>query len=125
MTDIKLENGEIALGQRDFETVSDGACIVQDVIARLTTDVGALFYDPNFGEGIQRFLHTPASSTTEVKACILRALQAETRVVANSENIIVSFDEGLEAKVSFNVYDGAEAVNLTLRLGEELTIYKG
>ena len=123
MTDIRLENGEIVLGQRDFETVSGGACGAQDVIARLTTDVGALFYDSGFGEGIQRFLHS-SSLITEIKACILRALQAEPRVVANSENIIVSFDEGLEAKVSFNVYDSTEAVNLTLRLGEELEIYE-
>ena len=90
----------------------------------MTSDVGALFYDPNFGEGIQRFLHAPASSATEVKACILRALQAEPRVVANSENISISTSDGLEATISFNVYDSTEAVNLTLRLGEELEIYE-
>ncbi|MGL5721595.1 MAG: hypothetical protein ACRCY4_04265 [Brevinema sp.] len=124
-SDIKITDGEITLGQGDFSLVEGGACVAQDVMTRLTTDVGALFYAPNFGEGIQRFLHASSNSTNELKACILRALQSEARVEANSESIVVSFDEILEAVVSFKIIDSSEKVNLTLRLGEELEIYQG
>ncbi|MGL5253804.1 MAG: hypothetical protein ACRC9L_02100 [Brevinema sp.] len=125
-TDIKLENGEISLGLTDFQLVSGSQCIIQDIITRLSTDIGALFYASSFGESILRFVHAPSSSASELKGAILRALQSESRIIPNSEDIAISIsvDNHFLAEISFTLFDNPKPINLTLSLGNDLEIYE-
>lgn len=126
MIDIRLIDGEIALGIGDFELVEGGACVTQDILERLKTDRGALFYAPNFGAGIPRFIHAPSDKITpvEFKAALINALQSEARVLQDSIAVSVSAKEGaLDASVSFEAEDSDEPINLTLRVGREFEIY--
>ena len=126
LTDLKLVNGEIAFGVSDFELVEDGACVSQDLLERLKTEPGALFYAPDFGAGLLRYLHAPADKSTaaEIKARILSALQSEPRIVPDSWTVSVKPVNGvLEASLSFEAFDSPDPLNLTLRFGEELEVY--
>lgn len=123
MTDIKLTDGEIALGIGGFELVEGGACVVQNLITRLSTEKGALFYAPDFGEGLLRFLHSPADENTllELEGVLAQALRTQPHIVAQSEKVKVSAQGGvLNAELYFTL-EGGEQVLLLLRWGDEFT----
>lgn len=123
MTDIKLTKGEITLGNGDLELIEGGACVVQNLITRLSTDKGALFYAPDFGEGLLRFLHSPADEKTilDLEGALSEALRTQPYVIAKSANVKVTARGGvLNAELYFTV-EGGEQVSLFLSWGNEFT----
>ena len=95
-TDIKLESGEctdsLSLGYEDFELVEGDECLLQDIKSKLFTDLGALFYDKNYGAKVLRFIHGSRDNFAllELKQAIKIALKTDDRIVADTINVLVN-----------------------------------
>lgn len=95
-SDIRILNGEIALGYEDVGFVEGEECLLQDIRNKLFTDIGALYYDPSYGSRVLRYIQGERDDFTlqELKQTIKIALKTDERIVSNS--IGVSFNTSSE-----------------------------
>lgn len=100
--DLRLQNGDIALGaDADFDTVTNGAKLVQDVIKMITTPLGSNRFQQAIGSLINKRLVgqilnaqntiTVLQSSVEEALITLQKLQkqqAQTQALSPSETLI-------------------------------------
>ncbi len=103
--DIKLLNGEIELEYDDFAIVSDD--LLQDIKSLLFTDLGALFYDNQYGSSTLRYIQ--ANNISKLKQDIRIALSKDSRIDANSINVkLEKNDYSVIMDIDFNTINGQE-----------------
>lgn len=125
--DIKINDGELALGYDDFELVAGKSCPIQDITTRLTTPKGALFYAPEFGSNLHRFIQVNVDElvildfTNEIRSVV----SEDPRV--DRDSIEVNYDyglnKGLSAKVLFRFIDSDIVENLVVNVEKELKVW--
>lgn len=122
-TDILLSDaGQLLVGANgDLVLCEDRDCLLQGVIHRLITPLGGLFYDPDYGLDLLRFLHVDNTRTSryELGRDITRQLQMEPRVLRTSIEVqILSWTEKvIEVCIRFAWIDGTTPENLVLLTG--------
>ena len=114
-TDIRVDDGydvlEIAIGYEDLELVSGDDCLLQDIRSKLYTDIGALFYAPNYGAKVLRYIHAPKDEMTflNLKQIISIALKQDNRINENSVKIeVTTQDDTFVIKIDFKTIEGNE-----------------
>ena len=86
-TDLALVDGDLAAAaDGDAATVTGTACLVQDLIHRLSTPRGTLWMHPEYGCDLYRFLHVEDSQVQRIdmQGAIQDAIEADPRVVPGS-----------------------------------------
>jgi phage baseplate assembly protein W len=115
MEDILLddEGNFVAAADGDAATVSGARCIVQDVRHLLATHPGGLWAHPEYGVGLQRFLHAEDSELNrlELRQLIRLRLAEDERVKPGSVDVRVESWERDRIRISvrFEVAPGALA----------------
>lgn len=112
-TDLALVDGDLAVASDgDAATVTGAACLVQDLIHRLSTARGTLWMHPEYGCDLYRFLHVEDSQVQRIdmQCAIQDAIEADPRVVPGSANCeILSW--AMSGRVRFRV--GLRAIGET------------
>jgi len=104
ISDIHVLNREIVFGFEDIELVEGSECLLQDIKTKLYTDIGALFYDPNYGSGILRYIQSNGDELTllEFKQALKSTLKSDDRIDNNSILVTVKFEnDQLKADLKF------------------------
>lgn len=111
-------NGELLL----TEGVSTG---VQDVMLRLLTPLGSLFYDREFGSLLHEFIkdESTASRRMEFEAEVVLRVELDPRVVVGSVSCrVTAWDEtSLTAEASWRFIDEDSPTNIVLQ-ADKLTL---
>ena len=114
-TDIRVDDEgdvpEIAIGYEDLDLVSGDECLLQDIRNKLYTDIGALFYAPNYGAKVLRYIHAPKDEMTflNLKQIISIALKQDNRINENSVKIeVTTQDDTFVIKIDFKTIEGNE-----------------
>lgn len=84
-TDMMLLDGElVAAADGDAQLVSGLDCLVQDIRHEAMTYPGDLFYDPDYGYGLQDFIQAPSTelSRLELTERIKRRLRTNDSIEA-------------------------------------------
>ncbi len=119
-TDIELDNyGNFILSATGDLTVVDAErCLIQSVKHRFLTPKGNLFYDPEFGFDVYKYLHSDSDELTKLEFMeeVKEQLRMEPRIREGSENCeILSWNENsIVFKVSFVPIEMTTPVNLVL-----------
>ncbi len=96
---------------------------VQDVILRLFTALGELFYDVEFGSLLHNWFKEENTLSARIgfEAEVVKRLQADPRIVPTSPTCnIVAWDEnGITAKASWQFTDTLNRFNLLFQVGGE------
>ncbi len=107
MEDILLDDDGnfVAAANGDMDTVSDRACLIQDVKHRLITFPGDLWTDKEYGVGIQWFINAEDSELNrlELRQRIKTGIAKDIRVESGSIGTqILSWDKDkISVQISF------------------------
>jgi len=90
--DLELdEYGDFVVGDGDVTLVDDLDTLIQDIRHRLITPKGSLPADPDYGVGVQLYLHQtlhPLNRAALVNACQIE-LAKETRILPQRTRVSV------------------------------------
>lgn len=117
-TDIHLDRiGQFLItAGGDTDLCGDETCLMQDVVHRLTTPLGGLFYDPAYGLDIYRFLHMDGSPLSRYELCqsVREQLQLEPRILRDSIQVsVLRWDaKSVHLAIQFAWIDGTTPANL-------------
>lgn len=92
-TDMMLEGGElIAAADGDAALVSDLECLIQDIRNEAMTYPGDLFYDPEYGYGLQDFIQKQGTEMVrlELTERIRRRLRGNEAIETNTVAVSVA-----------------------------------
>ncbi|OHD14401.1 MAG: hypothetical protein A2Z98_12620 [Spirochaetes bacterium GWB1_27_13] len=127
-SDIKIdfETTEIPFSFNGLDTVENEECALQDIIIRLLTPKGSLFYDEYFGSRLHEFIQEAKTriNILDFEIEIKETIKQDPRVDKESIEIETSDDEddSLVAKVSFSFIKKKTKYNLVIETLEELQI---
>lgn len=125
--DIKLIEGEIALKYNDFDTVQGVDTVIQDIITRLYTPKGSLFYDESYGSQLHHFIQAPMDKITlmDFEGEIKETLKADPRVSNDSIKVILNYNsiDSFEADVIFALINSDSPFNLVVNVGKIISIW--
>ena len=96
----------------------------QDIKLRLTTPLGTLFYDKEFGSKLHEWKNDENSLSRRMGFCseVTRRIRLDPRVVPGSESCsILSWDEkGIKSQVSWRFIDESHNYNLVIEVGNNM-----
>lgn len=126
-TDIKIVDGELQINTEDFDLVSGVETGVQDVIQRLSTPKGSLFYAKEYGSRLHEFIQASKDNFTikEFVVEIKTVLKEDPRV--DNESITVTIGDatdGFYASVTFRFLDDDNSHNLVVSADKDLNIWE-
>ncbi|WP_321495639.1 hypothetical protein [uncultured Desulfobacter sp.] len=121
------DNGLVAIAASGEAGVSDGIrTVLQDIMLRLKTPLGSLFYDQAFGSEIIYFVkdENTLANRLALVAEIAKRVQMDQRVVAMSAAAsVVSWDEnGVMARVTFKIIDETHGQNLVITVDSDMDV---
>lgn len=108
-TDFSLEGDLGVTNQGDYSTVSSYQNVDAAVIRRMKTPLGALWYDPNYGNGVYDLLSKPmdAEFVVSAKQQLQTCLEGEERIHFISANVrIENEDRMARFAVTYKYADG-------------------
>jgi phage baseplate assembly protein W len=86
-TDLKIITGELQIAANgEALLVDDVDTVIQDIVLRLGTPYGTLFYDRTYGSYVMDFVKEEDSADTRFALCdeIARRVEADPRVITGS-----------------------------------------
>jgi len=108
-------NGELYLTSGNY-------AVVQDVILRLRTVLGNLFYDKEFGSELFSFLKSENiyEIKKQMKSEVLKTIRKDIRIDQASVVCIIksSDNETVELEASFSIIDDSNVYNLVINIGQ-------
>jgi len=116
---IVAANGEVM--------VADGIqTAVQDIRLRLSTPLGSLFYDRDFGSRIPDFFHAENTLGNRQALCVevVRRLNLEPRVDTGTPTCkVMAWDYmGVTLMATFNLIDEDHPYNLVIEINEDMEV---
>ena len=68
----------------ELALVSGEDCLIQDLVWRLRTDRGGLFYDEAYGTNLMQFIHSPGANADTIASAAVAECEKDDRVEAGS-----------------------------------------
>lgn len=105
----------------DAAAVTGGDCVVQDLITRIFTPIGSLFYDKYFGSHFYNYLHKPVDDILLLECSneLERCLELEPRVAygtVKTKAVCGAKPETVYVRGSFKLIGEDTERNLTVAL---------
>lgn len=104
----------------NLSSVSGRKCLAQAVARRLTTPTGGLFYAPDYGDDIRRYLHTNGPAETRVAAAVQGEAEKDERVDRADVTVALA-DGGTSLGIDVRLDDGDGPFDLTLNVSDLTT----
>lgn len=128
-TDILLDdNGEIGFAGTDIKTVSGIDCVIQQIKVRMMTPKGSLFYDPEYGSDLYKFIQTGyTKQKLEYFVSVIKDCLKAEPLVDNESIEIKTYEKTMTsfyAKVSFNIVEYDNNINLVVSADKTLDIWE-
>ncbi len=119
--DILMENGNIFIQGGDFIKAKDNDLLRQNVIRRLTTPRGAIFFDKDFGSELYKWIKARDVSSKYIETHVKQILIECDEINPTTINIaVVRVGDGLYIKTSFQLWNLGlqEKLNIALKNNE-------
>lgn len=91
-----------------FEPITGWECLAQDVVWRLQTDRGTLFYDSTYGLNIRKWLHSVDSDEMrfDIETSIEAELEKDPRILEASVSVTQVLRDQLDIELQLETADG-------------------
>lgn len=122
--------GSDIIFNEDFELIPAGnlgttqgiPCLMQDIIHRLLTPKGNLFYNPSYGVDIYKYINDENDFLNRMGLVqeIKKEVESDPRVKTGSASVIIKGWDLTEIKllISFNPIDQDNPINLLIRYNQ-------
>lgn len=117
--DLQIDRGDFRLAPSgDIALCSGRDCLAQDLVIRLGTPRGDLWWKPDFGVDLHRFIHVEdtALARLDLAQMVAEAMEQDPRVVPGSARAEVEeWDrDSVRVRASCQPVDGSGPLNLVL-----------
>lgn len=117
-TDIAYNNNFQTGGTGDTATLTGRACLAQDLRHALTTPKGDLWYAPQYGVDIYKYMHNEITEINRLslELEIVLTMEADPRVVTGSGRAkVIDWDlHRVKVNASCQPVDGSNRLNMVL-----------
>lgn len=120
-TDLAFVNDELQIvANGEVMQVTGPDTVIQDILLRLATPYGSLFYDPDYGSYVYQFVKEEDSDGTRFALCdeAARRVEEDPRVAAGSPQAEVAAwtVDSITLKLSFTLRELDSVFNLVLAI---------